>query len=223
MCFRLEYWRSVWCTRTHRMENFISSPHVYWPIFCKQLSLLKVSTCLTRPIFVDLIAQMVPDEECTPRSSSSSTWSLTSCIVCLRTVRIAAQTLCNVRHVQFWRFLPLITLSFFHSLTLVTKHNLQGISGPNQFYQHLHCESSTSSWEDRWWMSPKTFLASDYKRLRAAEGFVQYSRSCGWHSICSSQWIMGWVYVNTFKILKRIFRWDIPVVDVSVTVHHIYK
>ena len=141
------------------------SPHVSAPIFCKQFPFLRVSACLTRPIFLDLIAEMVPGEECTPRRSAPSTWSPTSCIV-----RIAAQTLYNIRHVQFWRFLLLITLSFFHSLTLVTKHNLQGISGPNQFYQHLHCESSTSAWGDRWWMSPKTFLASDYNRLRALRG-----------------------------------------------------
>jgi len=190
----------------------IYSPRVSGPIFCKQLPFLRVSTCLTRRTFRDLIAEMVPGEEYTPRSSSPSTWSPTSCIVCLQTVRISTQTLCNIRHVQFWRFLLLITLSFFRSLTLVTRHNLQGISGPNQFYQHFHCESSTSTWGDRWWMSPKTLLASDYNRLRAAEGFVQYSTSRGWDTICPSQWIMGSIYVNTFKMLKRIFRWKIPLV-----------
>jgi len=194
------------------IKGLISSPHVTGPIFCTHLSFLRVSTCLTRPIYLDIIAEMVPGEGCTPRSSSPSPWSPTSCFVCLKTVRMAAQTLCNIRHVQFWQFLLLTTLSFLHSLTLVTKHNLQGISGPNQYYQHLHCKSSTRSWGDRWWMSPKTILASDYNRLRAADGFVQYRRCRGRGSVYLSQRITGWIYCNTFKMPKRICRWDITVV-----------
>jgi hypothetical protein len=136
-----------------------------------QFSFPRVSTCLTCSIFLDLIAQTVLGEECTQRSSSLSIWYV-------YTMHRSSQdsSFCNTitgqypSHTAFDGPYYWSLSSFIHSLTLLIRQSLRRISGPNQFYQHLHCECSTTNWGDRWWMSPKTPLTCDSNRHRAADG-----------------------------------------------------
>ena len=197
MCIWLEYWTSVWWKRTLRMETFkivpsffrtnilfatphspslnVSHPsHISW-FNCRNGARWRVHTT---KLFIVHMATYVMH-----RLSQDGSYCSTN----------------SGQHPSkntLWRFLLLITPSFIHSLTPVTRHNLQGISVPNHFYHHPHCESSTRSWGDRWWMSPKPILTSDSNRFPAADS---HSTSHGWGSIYSSQWISGWIYVNSCR------------------------